>query len=282
MRATRTTQTSLFDPTPVDHPVADDLEWVSAWLDAHPRLLDGVASDLGVEASAGRGRHGLPCEAVLRCALLMHLRQESYRGLEFLLRDSLSAQRFARVDAARPPRKSALQATIGALGAAGWERINRGLLEAARTAGLETGARVRVDSTVTETHILAPADSRLLCDGVRVLTRRLGRARDAFGADVAAFHDHCRSARRLMLEIPRRRGADRRAALYRKLPRIVARTRGYVAAALPKVAAAGGRTRSGAGGGRSCWRATGCSGGWWNRRGGGCSAARPCRRGRRS
>ena len=101
MRATRTTQTSLFDPPPVDHPVADGLECVSAWLDAHPELLDGVASDLGVAAGAGRGRHGLSCEAVLRRALLMHLRQESYRGLGFLLRDSLSAQRFARVDAAR-------------------------------------------------------------------------------------------------------------------------------------------------------------------------------------
>ncbi|MDE0350778.1 MAG: ISNCY family transposase [Gammaproteobacteria bacterium] len=221
-------------------PVADDLERVSAWLDAHPELLDGVASDLGAEAGAGRGRHGLSCEAVLRCALLMHLRRESYRGLEFLLRDSLSAQRFARVDAARPPRKSALQATIGALGAASWERINRGLLETACAAGLETGARVRVDSTVTATHILAPADSRLLYDGVRVLTRLLGRARDAFGADAVAFHDHRRAAKRRALEIGRQRGKDRRAATYRKLLRIVARTRGYAAAALPKVAAAGG------------------------------------------
>ena len=34
MRTTRTTQRSLFDPNPVDHPVAGDLERVSAWLDA--------------------------------------------------------------------------------------------------------------------------------------------------------------------------------------------------------------------------------------------------------
>ena len=40
---------------------------------------------------------------------------------------------------------------------------------------VETGARMRVDSTVTETHILAPADSRLLYDCVRVMTRLLGR-----------------------------------------------------------------------------------------------------------
>ena len=93
MRTTRTTQASLFDPTPVDHPVADDLERVSAWLDAHPELIAEVEEDLGAKAGPARGRHGLSCETVLRCALLKHIRQETYRGLEFLLRDSLSAQR---------------------------------------------------------------------------------------------------------------------------------------------------------------------------------------------
>ena len=70
MRTTRTTQTSLFDPTPVDHPVADDMERVSGWLDALPELADEVAADLGAGPGNATGRHGLSCEAVLRCALL--------------------------------------------------------------------------------------------------------------------------------------------------------------------------------------------------------------------
>ena len=238
MRATRTTQTSLFDPTPVDHPVADDLERVSAWLDAHPELVAEVEADLG--ADAPRGRHGLACETVMRCALLKHIRQETYRGLEFLLRDSLSAQRFARVDTARLPGKSALQAAVGAIGAATWERINRRLLESARDAGIESGERVRVDSTVTRTHILEPADSRLLFDGVRVLTRLLRRARDEFGDGRVFLRDHCRAAKRRSLEVQKQRGRERRAATYRKLLRIVARTRAYAADALPAVAAAAG------------------------------------------
>ena len=113
---------------------------------------------------------------MLHCAVLKHLRQESYRGLEFALRDSLSAQRFARVDAARLPGKSALQATIGSIRAGTWERINRHLLGAARDERVETGDQVRVDSTATETHILEPSDSRLLYDGVRVMTRLLRAA----------------------------------------------------------------------------------------------------------
>ena len=103
MRARRTAQRSLFDPTPVDHPLADELERVSALLDECPELLDGVVADLGVSEAGGRGRHGLTRESVLRCAIVLHLRQATCRGLEFLLRDSLTAQRFARVDTARLP-----------------------------------------------------------------------------------------------------------------------------------------------------------------------------------
>ena len=82
MRQKRTAQQSLFDPEPVHHPVADALEAISVWLDDRPELLDAIAADLG---TAARGRNGLSCETVLRCAVLKHLRQETWRGLEFSL-----------------------------------------------------------------------------------------------------------------------------------------------------------------------------------------------------
>ncbi len=50
---------------------------MSAWLDAHPELLDAVAADLGAEDGPCRG---LSCETVLRCAVPKHLRQETWRG----------------------------------------------------------------------------------------------------------------------------------------------------------------------------------------------------------
>ena len=129
MRARRTAQTSLFEPRAVDHPVARDLERASAWLDEHPELLDRVAADVGGGVAA-TGRHGLTCETILRCAVLKHLWQHSYRSLEFLLRDSVSAQRFARVEAHRAPGKTALQAGVGAVRAETWERIGEVLLAA--------------------------------------------------------------------------------------------------------------------------------------------------------
>ena len=221
-------------------PVADELEGASAWLVEHPELLDEVAADLVGKARTSRGRHGLTRETILRCAVLMHLRGESYRGLAFTLRDSLTAQRFARLDPARrPPGKSGLQATVGSVGAATWEAINRRLLEVARAEKIETGDRVRIDSTVTETHILEPSDSRLLFDGVRVLTRLLREARNELGATGVDFHDHCRAAKRRALEAGSQRGAERRAKTYRKLLRLTGRTVGYVEAALPAVASVG-------------------------------------------
>ena len=133
---------------PLYHPVADDLEWASAWLDQHPELLDEIATDIDGKAAPRRGRHGLTCETVLRCAVLMHLRQASYRELAFTLNDSLSARRFARLDPTRKaPGKSALQVTVGAVRTASWERINQQLLASARASGVETGEVAHCGST---------------------------------------------------------------------------------------------------------------------------------------
>ena len=94
-----------------------------------------------------------------------------------------------------------------------------------------------IDSTVTHTHILEPADSRLLYDGIRVLSRLLGTARKRLGPQVVVFHDHRRAAKRRTLEIGSRRGA-RRSKTYRKLLRLAQRTLGYAEGALPAVASA--------------------------------------------
>ena len=227
------TEDCLFDPEPVHHPVADALEAISAWLDAHPELLDGITAD---PAAAARGRAGLSCETVLRCAVLKHLRQETWRGLEFTLRDSASARRFVRAEPNRLPKKSALQATVGAAAPDTWERVNRCLLRTAHDSGVETGARLRVDSTVTETHILAPADSRLLYNGIRLLTRVLRQARQHLGGEAIAFHDHRRAAKRRYLEAGAQRGRERRAHTYRRLLRPARRALGHVDGALPVVA----------------------------------------------
>ena len=154
------------------------------------------------------------------------------------MRDSRSAQRFARVDTARLPKKSALQAALGAVSATTWERINRHLLGVASAAGIETGNRLRIDSTVTHTH---DPGTRRQPPAVRRDTRAEPVARHGaqlrLGPQVVVFHDHRRAAKRRTLEIGSRRGA-RRSKTYRKLLRLAQRTLGYAEGALPAVASA--------------------------------------------
>ena len=182
--------------------------------------------------SASCGRLGLTCETILRCAVLKHLMGYSYRQLEFALLDSACMQRFARVDPLRVPKKSALHSAIGATDADAWQAINGVLLQHAKQQGIASGTQVRIDSTVTETHILEPSDSRLLYDGVRVLTRLLREAREQLPA--VWLRDHCRAAKRREREIGSQREA-KRAATYRRLLRLVARTIGYTETALLEV-----------------------------------------------
>jgi len=202
MRAKRAPQRSLFDAGYPDHDMGRALALISRLLDEHPEFLEWIAADVDRGVVSTVGRRGLPCEVILRCGILKHLWQSDYRELEFALVDSASARRFTRVDPLRPPKRSALQRCIGAVRAEVWERINRVLLGRARDDGIEAGRKVRVDSTVTETHILDPSNSQLLYDAVRVLSRLLARGREKLGPDAFPFHDHCRAAKRRKWKIP--------------------------------------------------------------------------------
>jgi IS5 family transposase len=198
MRPERTVQASIFDRF-AGHEIGRELKAMSAWLDDHRALLGLVAADLCRHGVQPTGRHGLPAEAVLRCALLKQQRQLSYQELAFHLEDSASFRAFARLPWAWSPKKSVLQRTIGAIRAETWEVINRALLASAAEAKLERGRMVRLDSTVTAALVHEPSDSSLLWDAVRVMTRLLREAQ-ALGAGLV-WRDHRRAAKRRARDI---------------------------------------------------------------------------------
>ena len=239
MRRKRASQRSLFDTGYPDHEMGRTLERVSLILDGHPEFLDWIGAELNRGGrKSRRGRAGLACEVVLRCGILKQLWQSDYRDLEFALLDSASARHFARVDPLRPPKKSALQKTVGAVRAEVWERINRALLDTARGGRVETGRKARIDATVTETHIPRPADNQLLRDGVRVLTRLMRGARKELGDGAFRLHDHNRAAKRRCLEVSNGRG-EVRVEAYRELLAVVKKTLRYVPGALAASEACG-------------------------------------------
>ncbi len=206
--------------------------------DEHREVIALVAAEVCRPGLKQTGRHGLPAESVLRCALLKQYRQLSYQELAFHLSDSASFRAFARLPLHWCPKKSVLQETISAIGAQTWERINRCLLASARESKAETGTLLRIDSTVTETTIHEPSDSSLLCDAMRIMVRLLDAAGELPAAPVLAWHDHSRRAKRRAQAIDHCRKATERTRLYRDLIAVARSSVGYLRAAVAGVSAA--------------------------------------------
>lgn len=227
MRQKRIDQVSIFDLFS-NHEIGRELKAMSARLDQHRDTLDWIAADLRLNDVTDSGRHGLPAESVLRCALLKQYRQLSYQELAFHLSDSASFQAFARLPANLFPKKSVLQKTISRIQPATWERINQRLLADAGQEKVERGEVIRIDSTVTETTIHPPTDSSLLWDSVRVMVRLLEEATAMPGAPVIVYCHHRRLAKKRARAIVYTRGKDKKARLYRDLIKVTTNTLDYL------------------------------------------------------
>ena len=227
MRHRHTAQNSIFRFRP-EHEVSDIFEGMSGWLDENPEILEWIEEDLG---SGGKhaGRTGMTCEQVLRIGLVKQYRQCSYRELRVSLADSLSTQYFTRIDPLAIPAKSTLQANISAVQAETWERLNRALVDSVLGTAFEPGERIRIDSTVSESHILDPTDSKLLYDSVRVMARFLKKMKPWSGVKHV---NHCRRAKRRWLGAHSAKRESDRVAMYRDLMKLVDRTRVWVVEAL--------------------------------------------------
>lgn len=226
MRHKKRLQTSIFDNY-VEHEVGQELNMISMILDGHTEILDWVEKDIcTIDLKDESGRKGLSVESILRCAILKQHRQLSYEDLSFVLLDSVSCHTFARLTDGLVPKKSALQGAISRILDPTWERINLVLLNDAKQTGLEKGSMLRIDSTVTETHIHEPTDSSLLWDAVRVMVRLLNLARE-MGLDFDCHHHH-RAAKKRARAIIYTRGKDKKKALYRDLVHYTKRTLQYI------------------------------------------------------
>jgi len=165
---------------------------------------------------------------VLRALVLKQVHGFSYRALAFHLADSRTYRSFCRLGWSDPePSKSALAAAIKAVRPATLESIHRMLIATAAAQKIETGAKVRVDTTVVESPIHWPADSELLWDGVRVLTRLMLRARTRLGERCPRFCDRRRRAKRRRLEVLNAKDGKARRRAYRDLLCVTAEVVGW-------------------------------------------------------
>ncbi len=104
-----------------------------------------------------------------------------------------------------------LHQTISAIRPQTWEAVNRAVLASAKQDKLESGATVRIDSTVTAALMHEPT-SALLWDAVRLMTRLLRQATTLPGAPALHWRDRRRLANKRAQAIEYSRSADHAAA----------------------------------------------------------------------
>jgi transposase, IS5 family len=211
-------------PSEAQHPRAAELLEMGRVLDAATLPLASIRHDLAGrrKVSVKKGREGLSAEQVLRVALVKQMFDVSYDELAFHLEDSLQIRAFCRLSPSTPsPKKSALQANVGAIRPSTWEAVNRALVLEARARKVEDGRWMRTDTTVVESNIHHPLDSALLWDGVRVLTRILLRANREFGT---SWCNHARRAKRRSIAILHAGTMPRRLPLYKDLLKVAIKT----------------------------------------------------------
>jgi IS5 family transposase len=232
MRQKINRQMSIFDLMHTSA-IAKELRCISQILDQTPEILDAVHRDLLQGRREDTGRLGLNADQVLRCAILKQYREITYEELAFHLEDSAAFRSFARLEMGVYPRKSILQDSIKSLTESTWESLHQLILGYAAGAKIETGKKVRIDSTAIETNIHAPTDSSLLFDGIRVMTRWMAEGHQLKPRPGYQFSDHRRVAKKRAMTILNTRKKETRVAAYRDLVGVAHKVCGYARQAIP-------------------------------------------------
>ena len=225
MRIKRTSQMSIYEIL-TKHKIADELDKISSWLDAHTEVLDWVEADIQRKDLKPTGRCGMTIESILRCGFLLRYWQWTYEELAFHLMDSEVNYGFARLPPGLSPKVSTLQGVVSLICAETWERINQLLIKGALDTKVECAKVVRIDSTVTASPIHAPWDSSLLGDAVRIMDRMMKDARQR--CPELSYTSHQRVVKNQVTAIRNCKGVSIRQAHYKKLIKYTRKTLGIV------------------------------------------------------
>jgi len=192
---------------------------LTGWLAKLDQLLeDEQMIDLVDEAlsrryplSRRRGRKSTPSEVVLRLSVLRRLNGWTFDQTEFEVRGNLHYRDFTRLGHGRMPDAKTLIRLEKAIGPATLDGIVNRLSAIAEQKKVTTGRKMRVDTTVIETNIRYPADSNLLGDCLRVVTRTVKKINEAVGSQRIKFRNRSRSVKHRLIEIgkaARQRGEE--------------------------------------------------------------------------
>ena len=201
-------------------------------LAALDRLLDEDDIFLRIKADFSKrrpnserlGRRSTPVEVILRMLVVRRLYDWSFEATERNVSDSLVLRQFCRLYLEPAPDDTTLIRWAKLIGPQTLARLNERAVALAFEHKVTRGRKLRTDGTVVETNISHPTDSTLLNDGVRVLGRLMGKAKDLLEGTGESFRNRTRSAKRLARRIEegaRRRGEEAKEALKGAYERLV-------------------------------------------------------------
>jgi IS5 family transposase len=195
-------------------------------------LVDGVLDAMRgrFEHSSRRGRRGTPAEVALRMLVLKHLKDWSYEQLEWEVRGNLVYRHFCRIDAGKVPDAKTMVRLGQLLEGPALRAVFERIVQLAVEKRVSRGRKMRVDTTVVETPIRYPSDSRLCEDITQVVCREIERMQSWGVTAPVGFRNVRRSVSRRVREIThisrRPLGHEaRRRALQRPYGRLLTITR---------------------------------------------------------
>jgi IS5 family transposase len=174
------------------------------------------------------GRNSTPVEVSMRMLAVKRLYQFTYRETEWHVGDSLVLRWFCRLYFQPVPDHSTLNRLALTIKPETLRTFNQRITAIASELKVTRGRKLRTDGTVVETNIAYPRDSKLLADGVRVLSRTLRRAKavvqETTQLAAKTFRDRSRSAghqARQIANYARRRSKSAKVEMKKAYQRLV-------------------------------------------------------------
>lgn len=178
---------------------------IDAILQENPAILDLVHADFEKWLSnSKKGRDGdYTTDQIFRAVLIMFFEQWSYRQAVVQIDSNMVLQNFVRLGLLPMMDFTFLNKAYCALSESTWTKINEVLNGYAVREEKISGEKLRMDSTVYETHIHYPTDSSLLWDSFRTLARLLQGLNEEMKAAGLVHRFHTKKVKRLAYFISR-------------------------------------------------------------------------------
>jgi len=193
-------------------------------LDHNPKIIKLAAAcfpKAHPETKATAGCNGMTLEQVVRAALYQRHKRLTYRQLSDHSEDSKKGRSFMKIGSKKFFSHQTLQENISKIDAETLEKIHVALVQYAIKLGVDTGEKLRTDSTTIKTNIHFPTNASLLWDCIRVSFRLLKQVKQLVPA--FNFRSYHKSGKKLLFKIVNTKGKDKRRPLFKKTLQITRR-----------------------------------------------------------